>query len=302
MKIRLIEVPMDFGASRRGVNVGPTALRLAGIKEKLMELGHQPEEDEQPIFVPIQEIAQEYDSTLKFLPAILAGCRKLAQRVEATKQEGLFPLVMGGDHSIAVGTLAGLGAYYRAQGIRWGVVWLDAHGDYNTPETSPSGNIHGMPLAASTGIGSPELTGLHGDFTKVDPSHVVIIGLRDVDLGERQNLKNQKVKTFTMADIDRKGIDSVMAETLEYLKQRVDVIHLSFDVDSLDPTFAPGVGTPVPGGLTYREAHFIMEHLAASGMVGSAEVVEVNPILDIQNKTAETAVEMIASLLGKTIL
>lgn len=302
MKIRLIEVPMDFGASRRGVNVGPTALRLAGIKEKLLDLGHDPEEDGQPIFVPIQEIAQEYDPALKFLPAILAGCRKLAERVEATKKAGAFPLVMGGDHSIAIGTLAGLGAWYRSKGLRWGVVWLDAHGDFNTPETSPSGNIHGMPLASSTGLGPQQLTGLHGEFTKVDPENVVIIGLRDVDKGERQNLKDQKVRTYTMADIDRLGISTVMDETLAYLKDKVDVLHVSFDVDSLDPDFAPGVGTPVPGGLTYREAHYIMEHLSGSGLVGSAEVVEVNPILDIQNKTAEVAVEMVASLLGKTIL
>lgn len=293
---------MDFGASRRGVDIGPTALRLAGIVESLKEIGHTVKEDPEPIYIPIQEQSQEFNPKLKFLPVITQACRTLANRVEHCVRDGDFPLVMGGDHSIAMGTIAGLGAYHRDRGSELGVIWIDAHGDYNTVDTTPSGNIHGMPLSASAGFGDPQLTSIHGDFRKVDPNDIVVIGLRDVDPGERKLLKDTGVRTFTMADIDRLGIFQVMDQALRYLRERVDCVHVSFDMDALDPEFAPGVGTPVLGGLTLREALCITESIAQSGLMKSAEIVEVNPILDVRNQTAEIAVKLLKSLLGATIM
>lgn len=302
MRIRLIDVPMDFGANRRGVDMGPSALRQAGIKAALTGLGHLVEEERRAVRVPIADHSEEGDPRLKFLAPIVQGCGALASLVEEAAGDGAFPLVMGGDHSIAVGTLAGLGSHHLRTGKTWGVVWIDAHADFNTPETSPSGNIHGMSLAASAGLGHPALTGLGGDYRKIDPAHIVIVGARDIDPGEKTNLKNAGVHVFTMADIDRLGMAEVARQTLGDLLGRVDALHVSFDVDSLDPEVAPGVGTPVRGGLTYRELHFLMETLCADGRAASAEVVEVNPILDVRNQTALTAVEMLASLLGDTIL
>ena len=302
MRIRLIDVPMDFGANRRGVDMGPSALRQAGIKANLSSLGHQVEEEKRLVRVPIADHSDEGDTRVKFLDPIVEGCATLATLVEEASADGAFPLIMGGDHSIAVGTLAGLAKYHRNRQQSWGVVWIDAHADFNTPETSPSGNIHGMSLAASAGLGHPSLTRLGGDFRKVDPDHVVIIGARDIDPGEKSNLKAAGVHVFTMADVDRLGMAEVARSTLKGLLGSVDALHVSFDVDSLDPEVAPGVGTPVRGGLTYRELHFLMETLGADGRVASAEVVEVNPILDVRNQTALTAVEMLASLLGDTIL
>lgn len=302
MRIRLIDVPMDFGANRRGVDMGPSALRQAGIKGALAELGHVVEEERRAVRVPIADHSDEGDSRVKFLDPIVEGCTALAQLVEEAADAGSFPLVMGGDHSIAVGTLAGLGNHHRRANTPWGVVWIDAHADFNTPETSPSGNVHGMSLAASAGLGHPALTRLGGDFRKIDPHRIVIIGARDIDSGEKQNLKAAGVHVFTMADVDRLGMNEVARRTLEELLGDVKALHVSFDVDSLDPEVAPGVGTPVRGGLTYRELHFLMETLGADGRATSAEVVEVNPILDVRNQTALTAVEMLASLLGDTIL
>lgn len=302
MRIRLIDVPMDFGANRRGVDMGPSALRQAGIKATLSALGHQVEEERRAVRVPIADHSDEGDARVKFLTPIVQGCEALAALVEEASADQAFPLVMGGDHSIAVGTLAGLGNHYRRAGQSWGVIWIDAHADFNTPETSPSGNIHGMSLAASAGLGHPALTQLGGDFRKIDPRNIVIVGARDIDSGEKANLKDAGVHVFTMADIDRLGMAEVARRILEDLLGGVEALHVSFDVDSLDPEVAPGVGTPVRGGLTYRELHFLMETLCADGRAGSAEVVEVNPILDVRNQTALTAVEMLASLLGDTIL
>jgi len=302
MRIRLIDVPMDFGANRRGVDMGPSALRQAGIKSSLTDLGHQVEEERRTVRVPIAEHSDEGDPRVKFLAPIVEGCTTLAELVSEAADDGAFPLVMGGDHSIAVGTLAGLGNHHKRKGRSWGVVWIDAHADFNTPETSPSGNIHGMSLAAATGRGHPALTGLGGADRKVDPDHIVIIGARDIDNGEKRNLKEAGVQVFTMADLDRLGMAEVARSTLKDFLGSVEALHVSFDVDSLDPEVAPGVGTPVRGGLTYRELHFLMETLGEDGRVASAEVVEVNPILDVRNQTALTAVEMVASLLGDTIL
>ncbi|WP_455383680.1 arginase [Salinispira pacifica] len=302
MRVRLLGVAMDLGAGRRGVDMGPSALRLAGIKERIAELGYEVEDDRESIYVPIRERSHEYDSRLKFLPEIVEGCRKLAERVELAKEDGALPVVMGGDHSIAIGTIAGLAAHYRRSGKRLGVVWVDAHADFNSAESTPSGNIHGMPLAVSTGLGIAELTELHGPAPKVEPEDVVLIGTRDVDPLEKRNLRELGIRAYTMTDIDRRGMAAVIDETIERLRSRVDAIHVSFDVDSLDPAFAPGVGTPVPGGLQFRELHLLMETLAESGLVGSIEVVEVNPILDTANTTAEVAVGIVCSALGKTIL
>jgi arginase len=302
MHIRLIEVPMDFGANRRGVDMGPSALRQAGLKATLVRLGHNVEEEKRSIRIPIQEHTEEGDPQMKFLAPIAAGCQQLASLVEEALAAGVFPLVMGGDHSIAVGTLAGVGNFNRQNNTEFGVVWIDAHGDFNTRQTTPSGNIHGMSLAASAGLGDPGLTQLAGEKRKVDPRNIVIIGLRDVDPGEKQNLKEAGVKCFTMADVDQLGMAEVARLALAHLPAHLPTLHVSFDVDSLDPQVAPGVGTPVQGGLTYRELHLLMEILAADGRVASAEVVEVNPILDVRNQTASVAVEMLSSLLGATIL
>lgn len=302
MHIRLIDVPMDLGAGRRGVDMGPSALRLAGIKEKISAMGFSVEDDQDDIFVPIPEHGHVANTKLKFLKEIVTTCEHLAHRVELAKKEGFFPIVMGGDHSIAIGTIAGLSSWYKKQGKKLGVVWVDAHADMNTPETSPTGNIHGMPLAVNIGLGAPELINLYGDFQKLDPKNVALIGIRDLDRDEKKNVKARGINAYTMADIDRLGIYAVIQEAISILKERVDVIHISFDVDGMDPGVAPGVGTPVPGGLRFRETHLIMETLAETGMVGSMEITEINPILDIRNQTAETAVEMVCSALGKTIL
>ncbi|MBN8704479.1 MAG: arginase [Bacteroidetes bacterium] len=302
MRIKLIDVPMDLGAGRRGVDMGPSALRLAGIKEKVSAMGFPVEDDQDDIFVPIPEHGHVENNSLKFLKEIVTTCEHLACRVELAKEDGFFPIVMGGDHSIAIGTIAGLSSYYKKQGKKLGVVWVDAHADMNTPETSPTGNIHGMPLAVNIGLGADELINLHGNFQKLDPKNVALIGIRDLDREEKRNVKARGINAYTMADIDRLGIYAVIQEAISILKERVDVIHISFDVDGMDPGVAPGVGTPVPGGLRFRETHLIMETLAETGMVGSMEITEINPILDIRNQTAETAVEMVCSALGKTIL
>jgi arginase len=302
MRIRLFDVPMDFGANLRGVDMGPTALRRAGLKEALVRLGHTVEEEPRLLRVAIAEHALPGDSQVRFLDVITQGCQRLAEHVECACIEGAFPLVLGGDHSIAVGTLAGLSAFHSKKNHSWGTLWIDAHADFNTPETSPSGNIHGMSLAASCGWGHPALTDLYVRRRKLDPAHAVVLGARDLDPGEKENLKKAGVKVLTMADIDREGIAMIADQALRYLADRVDEIHVSFDVDSLDPETAPGVGTPVPGGMTFRELHLLMETLSASGRVTSAEVVEVNPVLDVRNQTARVAVAMIESLLGATIL
>jgi arginase len=298
MKISVIEVPLDFGANRRGVDMGPSAVRLAGLKETLLSLGHEPEESMPRLPIPIQEFEQEGDPKLKFLAPIAEACGHLAERVEKTMDSGAFPLVIGGDHSIAIGTLAGLGAHYKRTGVSWGVLWIDAHGDFNTQETTPSGNIHGMSLAASAGIGHPALTGLHGDFRKIDPANIVLMGVRDIDAGEKLNMRAAGVQVFSISDIDRLGMAETVNFAIEYFKDRIDALHVSFDVDSIDPRFAPGVGTPVRGGLSYREVGLLMESIAKTGLVKSAEVVEVNPILDVRNQTGRIAVEIIGRLLG----
>lgn len=298
MKIRVIELPLDFGASRRGSDMGPSAMRLAGLKQELIDLGHQAEESFPGIPVSAQEFLEEGDRDAKFLTPIAEACAQLAQRVEEAVDDGVFPLVLGGDHSIAIGTLSGLGAAYAKRQLRWGTLWVDAHGDFNTPETTPSGNIHGMSLAVACGYGRSELTGLHGNFRKLDPANVALIGVRDLDRYEKDTMRKAGVRVFTMTDVDRLGIAEASRQVVAFFKERVDRLHVSVDMDVMDPMIAPGVGIPLSGGFSYREVLLLAEDLAASGLLASAELVEVNPVLDVRNQTARMAVEIAGRLLG----
>lgn len=291
---------MDLGAGRRGVDMGPSAIRIAGVSDKLARLGHAVV-DEGDILIKAPEQLRIRNQKLKYLPEIVRACTLLSSKIEKIMAAGGFPLVLGGDHSIAIGTIAGMASYCRTHKKRLGVLWIDAHGDLNTPETTPSGNIHGMPMAASVGNGAIELTSVGGDFKKVDPKDVVLIGTRDLDEGERKFIRHSGISTFTMEEIDKHGMSTVMSRALRKLHQ-CDYLHVSFDLDGVDPQVAPGVGTPVKGGLNYREAHLIMETLNESGKMTSLEVVEVNPILDNRNQSAEFAVELIQSGFGKKIL
>ncbi|HJF30238.1 MAG TPA: arginase [Sporosarcina psychrophila] len=298
LNISLIGVPLDFGQSRRGVDMGPSAIRYAGAVGRIESVGHRVR-DEGNIQVSAVEPKKHSDSNLKNLDEVIQATKELAKKVSEVVEAGRFPLVLGGDHSIAIGTLAGLSDKYK----NLGVIWYDAHADFNTAETSPSGNIHGMPLAVSVGLGHESLVNIHSEGQKVNPKNVVIIGARSVDPEERLLLKEQGVKVFTMHEIDRYGMTVVMEDALAYLRLReVDGVHLSLDLDGLDPLYTPGVGTPVPGGISYRESHLAMEMLEDSGLITSAEFVEVNPILDEKNKTADVAVGLMGSLFGEKLL
>jgi arginase len=301
VKVRIIELPLDFGASRRGSDMGPSAMRLAGLKEAVTALGHECGENFPGISAPVFEFAEAGDPKVKFLAPIVEACSKLAAETEKALDEGCFPLILGGDHSIAIGSLSGLGAFYKKKGLSWGCLWIDAHGDFNTGETSPSGNIHGMILAAACGFGRPELTGLYGDFVKLDPRKVALAGVRDLDPGERQLMRNAGVTVYTMTDIDRRGIAAAAGEIISFFKDRVDRLHVSVDMDAMDPMIAPGVGIPLSGGFSYREVLLLSEEIAASGLLGSADIVEVNPVLDVRNQTAGMAVEIAGRLLGGRI-
>jgi arginase len=299
--VHIIGVPMDLGAGRRGVDMGPSAIRIAGIGDRLRELGHRVI-DEGDLTIKTQEEQKIKDQRMKYLPEITRSVTILCNKVAGVLDEGQFPLVLGGDHSIAIGTISGVAVHARKRKKRLGVLWIDAHGDFNTPESSPSGNIHGMPLAICSGFGPEPLLGVGGGFRKVDPRNVAIVGLRDLDAQERKDIIRCGVKIYTMEEIDRHGMHRVMGKALRDLLRRVDEIHVSFDLDSVDPVYAPGVGTPVKGGLDYREAHLAMEMVAESGKMSSLELVEVNPIIDVRNQSAEFAVELVQSAFGKKIL
>jgi arginase len=298
-KISIIGVPMDLGQTRRGVDMGPSAIRYAGVIERL-ECLHYEIEDLGDIAIGRAERAGDPDvhANLRNLKAVAEANGRLAEVVDEVVKKGRFPLVLGGDHSIAIGTLAGVAKHYK----NLGVIWYDAHGDLNTGETSPSGNIHGMSLAVSLGLGHPALTNIGGYSPKVKPENIVLIGARSLDEGEKQLIKEKGIKVYTMHEIDRLGMTKVMEETIAYLKERTDGVHLSLDLDGLDPLDAPGVGTPVIGGLTYRESHLAMEMLAEAEIITSAEFVEVNPILDERNKTASVAVALMGSLFGEKLV
>ena len=297
MHVRVIGVPMDLGADRRGVDIGASAIRYAGLNDQLRHLGYEVH-DVGNIVVPQPESQPIGNTRLKYLEPILKVSEELADTVTSALEAKEFPLVLGGDHSIALGSITGVTRVYK----EISVVWIDAHADFNTEETTPSGNIHGMILAALAGIGDSHLTGIGGWAPKIDPQKIILVGARDLDHGEREFLRSHRVHVFTMSDIDQRGISNVMQEALSLAGKASDGIHLSLDMDALDPVHAPGVGTPVRGGLTYREAHMIMELLAESGHLIGMDVVEVNPILDRENATALLAVELVMSALGKRII
>lgn len=303
-KIGIIGYPMDLGADRRGVDMGPSALRYAHLENKLENLGYTVK-DFGDIIIEGAETQVIRNPKLKYLSEIIRSSKVLAKRTESLLNKSYFPLILGGDHAQAIGSIAGISSYCKKNKKTLGVVWIDAHADMNTPETTPSGNIHGMPLAVSLGLGSKKLTSLYGFSPKVLPENVALIGIRDVDRAESFNVKKYRdlgMQVYTMSDVDKQGIPRIITRVMNDFKNEVDHIHISFDMDGIDPEYAGGVGTPVEGGLTYREAHMIMEMLHDSGSISSLEILEVNPILDAKNETAELAVDLIESALGKSTL
>jgi len=299
--ITVIGAPMDLGAGRRGVDMGPSALRIARLRDRITELGYE-SDDLGNVMVDQPESSVVGSPKARYLPQIAHTCARLAEMVGGAIDRGSVPVVLGGDHSIAIGTIAGLARHFIGQQRRMGLIWIDAHADMNTPDSSPSGNVHGMPLACVTGSGPAELTGLAGSVPMVAPANIAVVGLRSVDEIERLNVRGTGVHAFTMRDIDERGMTTVMQQAIHAASSGTAGFHVSFDMDAVDPTEAPGVGTPVPGGLTYREAHLAMELIGDSGLMTSMEVVEVNPVMDVSNRTALLAVELMMSALGKRIL
>lgn len=299
--VTIIGFPIDLGSGRRGVDMGPSALRIAGLESKLEQLGYKVE-DIGDINIQIMERQKVLNPNLKYLDEILKTSRMLAARVEKVLEQNKFPLCIGGDHSMALGTIAGISSHCKKNKLTLGVIWIDAHTDMNTDQTTPSGNIHGMPLAASMGLGYSELVNLYGFAPKLKPENCAVIAARSIDPQERLNIKKLNVSVYTMSDVDKLGVHRIISRVLKQFKEKVDHIHVSFDVDSVDPNFAPGVGTPVPGGLNYREAHSIMEAIAECGCMSSLEIAEVNPILDVRNSSAVFAADLIASSMGQRIL
>lgn len=303
MNIEILECPIDLGASRHGSDMGPKSLKLAGLSELLTRAGHT--------ITAYKNVCEEVlqanvlrdvgYAKAKYLVPIVKACTLLAQAVEAAHKAGDFPLVLGGDHSVALGSIAGTAAWAKGHAKRLGVLYVDAHGDFNTDETTPSGNIHGQCLAASAGYGLDELRNLYYVGKKVRSEDVAIVGVRDLDGGERELLKTAGARVYTMSEIERRGFNKVAQEVSEYFQAKVDAVHVSFDMDAIDPMFAPGVGIQVNGGISNREALLLMEEIGDTGKVVSAEVVEVNPARDVRNSTAELAVKIIARLLGERV-
>lgn len=301
-QIRVLGVPLDLGASRRGVDMGPSAMRVAGLEARLEALGHQVV-DGGNIRVEIAETRASGSEHARYLSEITETCTRTAKAVVQTLEEAMTPFLLGGDHSLAAGSVAGVAEFYRRRGEKIGLVWMDAHTDINTPETSPSGNVHGMPLAALLGLGPDPLTGIFGFSPKVAAENTVLVGIRDVDAAERENIRRAGIKrVYTMRDIDERGMRAVMEEALRTACNGTSGFHVSLDMDWIDPEDAPGVGTPVRGGATYREAHLAMEIVADNGGMCSFEIVEVNPVIDEHNRTADLAVELACSAFGKKIL
>jgi arginase len=300
-KISVIGVPLDLGQSRRGVDMGPSAVRVAGLEARLEAIGHVVE-DAGNIAVAIPEQKKEGAANAKYLKEITATCTKSAEMVLKTLEAGKVPLILGGDHSVAAGTVSGVAEFYRRKNQKVGLLWIDAHSDMNTPESSPSGNVHGMPLASIMGLQPDELANIFNFSPKVQPENCVLIGIRDVDSFEKENIRKSGVSVFTMRDIDERGMRSVMEEAIGLATKGTAGFHVSLDMDWIDPEDAPGVGTPVWGGATYREAHLAMEIIADSGGMLSFEIVEVNPVIDEHNQTADLAVELALSGFGKKIL
>ncbi|HEX7284822.1 MAG TPA: arginase [Candidatus Angelobacter sp.] len=304
-KIRILGVPLDLGQARRGVDMGPSAVRVAGLEARLEALGHVVE-DGGNMAVALAEQKKEGDPHAKYLKEITATCTKHAEMVYKTLEAGKFPLVLGGDHSVAAGTVAGVAQFFReqrrVQEQKIGLIWIDAHADINTPETSPSGNVHGMPLAAILGLGPADLANIYNFAPKVAPENCVLVGVRDIDAREKENIKETGIEVYTMRDIDERGMRTVIEEALRVAGRGTAGYHVSLDMDWIDPEDAPGVGTPVRGGASYREAHLAMEIIADHGRMLSFEIVEVNPVIDEHNRTADLAVELALSALGKKIL
>ena len=295
-EIAVIGATLDLGQRRRGVDMGPSAIRYAGLEDRLVDLGYVVR-DHGNVETAVPEATTVQDERARFLPEIKDTCARIAAKVVEESSAGALPLVLGGDHSVALGTLGGLASVHGSGGV----VWIDAHADINTPETSPSGNVHGMPLAAALGLAGEAFESDAWPLPALDARRVALLGLRQADTGERKLLREVGARVFTMSEIDRIGVERAMREALDHVSG-TGFVHVSLDMDALDPEVAPGVGTPVRGGLTYREAHLALELVAESGLAGSLEVVEVNPILDRENTTATTAVELVASALGATII
>jgi arginase len=301
-RIRIIGVPLDMGASRRGVDMGPSAVRVAGLEARLEALGHEVT-DGGNIRVEIAETQAAGSEKAHYLEQIAETCKRTAEAVVKTMEEGMMPLVLGGDHSLAAGSASGAAEFYRRRGEKIGVIWFDAHADFNTPDSSLSGNVHGMPLAALLGLGPDGLTKIFGYAPKIAAANTALIGVRDIDAGERENIRRAGLTAvYTMRDIDERGMRAVMEEALSVAGRGTAGYHVSLDMDWIDPEDAPGVGTPVRGGATYREAHLAMEILADHGQMRSFEIVEVNPVIDEHNRTADLAVELACSAFGKKIL
>ena len=299
--IAIIGAPLDLGQGRRGVDMGPSAIRVANIHGRLTALGYQVE-DLGNVAVEQPETAPQGPKRARYLPQIAASCLRLAQLVERAASQAKAPLVLGGDHSVAIGTVAGMSRHFRRQKQKLGLIWIDAHADMNTPQTSPSGNVHGMPLACCVGLGPPLLSRLLGYSPKVDPRNVALVGVREVDILEKNYVKRSGIHAFTMREIDQRGLSAVMEEAIAIARAGTQGFHVSLDMDYVDPGDAPGVGTPVRGGGTYREAHLAMEMICDANAMVSMEVVEVNPVIDERNRTAELAVELVSSAMGKRIL
>ncbi len=301
LKVSIANVHLDLGAGRRGVDMGPSAIHLAGLKAGIEELGHQVVEN-YAVTVPTPEMQAPGDPHARYLREIAACCAELADRVELALDRGWFPVVLGGDHSVAIGTISGLARHWRKKGKRIGVIWSDAHTDMNTPDISPSGNIHGMPLAVLLGHGAPELVAIAGSEPALRAEDVVVIGARDIDGAERDFVKKCGVRVYTMSELDERGTAACVREAIDRVTTYTAGVHLSFDLDGVDPQHAPGVGTAVPGGLDLRESHLLCEKVAQTRKVLGVEMVELNPVLDSENRTGKLAVWLILSALGKTIL
>ena len=302
-KLKIVGAPMDLGADRRGVDMGPSVVRIAGLSAKLQEMGYEVEDiGNVPVDLAETLSVGETDRRHKYLAQVVKSSEILAERVEWILEQEALPIILGGDHSIAIGSVAGIASYYRRRNQRIGIIWIDAHADVNTPDTSPSGNIHGMPLAALLGVGPKELTDIGGFCPKVRPEDTVIVGVRQIDNGERELARKLGLKVYTMRDIDEKGMARVMDEAIEHASRYTIGFHATFDMDFVDPEHAPGVGTPVPGGGTYRESHLAMEKIHDSGRMLSVEMVEINAVLDEANRTGELGAHLILSALGLKIM
>lgn len=299
--IHIINVPLDLGASRRGTDAGPSAFRVAGLKRAILSLGYS-DVRETDVSIPSMETVPPGDSSARYKDEILAACTQLAGYTRDALETGEWPLVIGGDHSIAMGTVSGVSAHLSRTGGKLGVIWFDAHGDMNLPESSPSGNVHGMPLAHLLGYGDPELSAILGVHPAIDAENVVLIGIRDIDADERDFIHASGVTAFTMREIDQRGMSRIAGEALEIVNNGTAGFHVSFDLDGCDPEVIPGTGTVVPGGVSFREAHLLLEECAADGRMTSLEVVELNPFLDHANISAERAVTLVQSALGRSIL